>query len=142
MHVGRLMRRPAMIMLEEVHRRLADYGFGDVKPAHGAVFSYIGDGAQVTQMAQVALTSKQNMSYLVDYLVKRGYVETFEHLSDGRAKMFRLTAKGKECKAKSFEIIFEIINEWESKLGAKKMKQLEHLLTELNELIEGGIPLK
>src|ERR1700739_3053829 len=109
MHIGRLMRRPAMIMLEEVHRRLADYGFGDVKPAHGAVFSYIGDGAQVTQMAQVALTSKQNMSYLVDYLVKRGYVETFEHPSDGRAKMFRLTKKGKECKRKSFEIIYEII---------------------------------
>ena len=142
MHIGRLMRRPAMIMLEEVHRRLADYGYGDVKPAHGAVFSYISEGAQVTQMAQLALTSKQNMSYLVDYLEKRGYVEAFEHQSDGRAKMFRLTEKGTACKKKSFEIIDEIINEWKSKLGRRKMKQLEHLLTELNELIEGGIPLK
>ncbi len=142
MHIGRLLRRPAMIMLEDVHQRLEQHGFGDVKPAHGAVFSYIGEGAQVTHMAELALTSKQNMSYLVDYLVKRGYVEPHDHGTDGRAKLFRLTKKGVACRQKSMDIIAEISEEWRAKLGAAKMEQLERLLTELNGALEGGIPLR
>lgn len=142
MHIGRLLRRPAAIMLEDVHKRLEQYGYGDVKAAHGAVFSYIGDGAQVKQMAELAQTSKQNMSYLVDYLEKRGYVEAFEHETDGRAKMFRLTKKGLACKQKTIAIISEIAGEWESRFGVKKMKELERLLTELNETLEGGMPFR
>lgn len=142
MHIGRLLRRPAMIMLEEVHKRLEEHGYGDVKPAHGAIFSYIGDGAQVTQMAQMALTSKQNMSYLVDYLETRGYIEACHHNTDGRAKMFRLTAKGQKCKRKTIQIIDAISAEWEQKLGPEKMKKLELLLTDLNEVLPGGVPYK
>ena len=140
MHIGRLLRRPASIMLEEVHKRLAEVGYPEVKPAHGVVFSYIGDGAQVKTMAELALTSKQNMSYLVDYLVKLQYVEEQEHGKDGRAKIFRLTAKGKKCKEKTIEIIGEIAAEWETKLGRSKTKQLYALLLELNEKIEGECP--
>lgn len=142
MHIGRLLRRPALIMHEEVHKRLADAGYEDVKPAHGAVFSYIGHGSQVTQMAQLALTTKQNMSYLVDYLVKRGYVESYDHETDGRAKMFRLTSKGSKCKKKIIEIIAHISAEWQLAFGKKKMFLLEQLLLELNETLIGGIPFK
>jgi len=140
MHIGRLLRRPATIMLEEVHNRLHEIGYPDIKPAHGAVFSYIGEGAQVTQMSQMALTSKQNMSYLVDYLQERGYVESYEHRNDGRAKMFRLTPRGKKCKQKTIEIIEAISMEWEVKLGKKKMHDLMKMLEELNKVLEGGMP--
>jgi DNA-binding MarR family transcriptional regulator len=140
MHIGRLLRRPAIIMLEEVHARLEIFGYQDVKPAHGAVFSYIGEGAQVTQMAQAALTTKQNMSYLVDYLEKRGYVESIKHKGDGRAKMFRLTAKGKKCREKTIAIIKDISAEWEKNLGKEKMKHLMEMLLELNNSLKGGIP--
>jgi DNA-binding MarR family transcriptional regulator len=140
MHIGRLLRRPATIMLEEVHNRLAEIGYPDIKPAHGAVFSYIDEGAQITQMAQLALTSKQNMSYLVDYLQERGYVESYEHRNDGRAKMFRLTAKGKKCRQKTIEIVETISKEWEEKLGKKKMLELTKMLEELNSILPGGMP--
>jgi DNA-binding MarR family transcriptional regulator len=141
MHLGRLLRRPAMILHEEVHKRLEEHGYGDVKMAHGAVLSYIGDGAQITQMAQLALTSKQNMSYLVDYLEKKGYVVAQEHGSDGRAKMFRLTKKGNACRKQAVNIINDITTEWQEKIGKKKMQQLQTLLLELNDQLEGGIPL-
>jgi DNA-binding MarR family transcriptional regulator len=76
----------------------------------------------------------------VDYLEKRGYVESYEHGNDGRAKLFRLTRKGKNCRTKTIVIIDEISKEWEQKLGKRKMKQLMELLYDLNGCLEGGMP--
>jgi DNA-binding MarR family transcriptional regulator len=130
-------------MHEEVHDRLALAGFPEVKPAHGAVLSYIEEGrGQITAMAQIATTSKQNMSYLVDYMEKHGYVESVPDEKDGRAKVFRLTPRGQQCKATAIRIINEIAAEWEAKLGKQKMKQLFTLLVELNEHIEGDMSFK
>ena len=116
--------------------------FKDGKPFHGTVFSYIGEGAQITSMAQLALTTKQNMSYLVKYLVDLGYVESDSDEKDGRAKIFRLTDKGIRCRAVTMEILSDIAAEWELLIGKEKMTQLNGLLLELNEKLEGKMPFK
>jgi hypothetical protein len=60
-------------------------GYGDVRPAHYAVFRYLeDDGSRVTELAEVAGMTKQSMGELVAYLEERGYIERRPGAMDGQ----------------------------------------------------------
>jgi DNA-binding MarR family transcriptional regulator len=133
MNIGILLRNPFQRLVERIHADLAEDGYPDIRPAHGNVFQFIGKkGARITQMAEKAQMTKQSMSYLVEYLEERNYLERRQDPEDGRAVVFYVTKKGLKVEEVAERSIANIQDEWRDKLGSKKYDTLINLLTELN----------
>jgi DNA-binding MarR family transcriptional regulator len=96
-----------MSMLLAAHRALAEVlaasmaerGYGDVRPGHGALFLHIDrrSGTRLGELASRAGVTKQSMMQVVDDLEARGYVRRVPDPADARAKLVRLTAEGRRC---------------------------------------------
>ena len=119
-----------------MHQRLAAAGYGDIRPHHGAVFGHLDPGGmRLTELAERAQTTKQLMSYLVDSLEERGYVERVPDPSDRRAKLVRFTARGLEAARAGSAIIYGIEEEWAHRVGEQHMRHLRSLLEHLARVI-------
>lgn len=96
--LGALLKRPFDVMVDRVYARMAGVGFAGLRPAHSSVFRNMdAEGSQVSELAERARMTKQSMAYLVDGLAAAGYVTVTPHPSDGRAKLVRLTERGREA---------------------------------------------
>src|SRR5262245_66689740 len=107
---------------EELHRRLAERGYPDIRRAHGCVFRWVDPaGTRLTELADLAGHSKQAVGEFVCDLEVRGYVERVPDPLDGRAKIIRLTERGIEAKTVAREIFAEIEREWAERIGAERV---------------------
>ncbi len=71
-------------------------GYGDVRQAHGCVFGNIAeDGMRLTELSELAGMTKQGVGEAVSDLERLGYAERVADPSDGRAKIIRLTERGR-----------------------------------------------
>jgi DNA-binding MarR family transcriptional regulator len=119
-----------------IDEHLARNGFADIRPAHGRVFETVsGEGSRITDMAGAALLTKQAMQYLVDDLERLGYAERLADPADRRAKLVRLTPRGRQAVLVARDAIKLAEREWEARLGEEKMRQLGGLLSELVAVI-------
>ncbi len=128
-------------LIDELHNRLSELGFGDIKPAHGFMFKHIiPNGATGIELAEHLGITKQAVSKMVDYLEKSGYVIRQTHPNDKRGKIIVLTERGwLVIKAKE-EIITEIEQRWIENIGAERMQMLKEDLTKLvHEANEGKL---
>lgn len=132
-NLGTLLRDPALAINELVSERLAESGFGDLRPAHGTIGQHIADdGSRVTELAQLAQVSKPTVVYLVDDLERLGYVERVPDPADGRAKLVRLTARGAQAQEAAREIVAQIEADWSQLLGPGDFATLRELLQRLH----------
>ena len=133
-NLGTLLRDPALTINELVSERLAERGFADVRPAHGAIGMHIADsGSRVTDLARLAQVSKPTVVYLIDDLERLGYVERGPDPADGRAKLVRLTDRGTQAQGAAREIVAEIETDWSELLGERDFARLRELLQRLHE---------
>ena len=99
-NVGVLLREPFLALTEQVHERLAEAGYPEIRPAHGTVFQFLDDeGTRVSVLAERAQMTKQSMAELVAHLEAHGYVERVPDPSDRRAKLVRATRRGRQSPA-------------------------------------------
>jgi DNA-binding MarR family transcriptional regulator len=120
---------------EELHRRLAERGYPDIRRAHGCVFRWVeADGTRLTELADLAGHTKQAVGEFVCDLEARGYVERVPDPADGRAKIIRLTEHGAEAKSTALEIFAEIEAEWAERIGPERVEALRDALEALYEL--------
>jgi DNA-binding MarR family transcriptional regulator len=132
--LGGLLREPYLALSEEIHARLAEHGHPDLRIAHGNVFQFLDDGGtRVSVLAQRAQMTKQSMAELVAHLESHDYVERVPDPSDGRAKLVRATARGREVFPHARAAMAEAEARWSERLGEAKMRRLIALLRELNE---------
>lgn len=132
MNVGFLVEIPLQAIEAAIVGLLAERGFGDVRPAHSRVFTSVaGQGSRITDMAAKALLTKQAMQYLVDDLERLGYTERIPDPADRRAKLVRLTPRGREAVLLGREAIAATERRWAETLGKEKMRLLRELLEEL-----------
>jgi DNA-binding MarR family transcriptional regulator len=132
-NLGILLRESFRTMNEQVIARLVERGHEAVRYAHGNVFQYLDDdGTRVSVLAQRAGMTKQSMAQLVEHLERHGYLERVPDPADGRAKLVRTTALGKEVFAIVREVVGEIEGRVEAALGAAKLARLRALLRELD----------
>ncbi|HEY7256543.1 MAG TPA: MarR family winged helix-turn-helix transcriptional regulator [Solirubrobacterales bacterium] len=126
---------------EELHRRLAERGYPDIRHAHGCVFRWVmPDGTRLTELAELAGHSKQAIGEFVCDLEAMGYVERVPDPLDGRAKIIRLTKRGAEAKAVALGIFAEIESEWAERIGRERVEALREALEALDEL-EHAVPV-
>ena len=129
MLIGALLRVPA----QAIHRRLVTElnagGFEDFRVPHMAVLQFPGpDGVRPGVLAERAWMSKQAMNQLLRSLEALGYLARSDAPDEGRARIVRLTKRGRTAYAKIHEILRDIEHEWSSELGAKPFTELKRLL--------------
>ena len=113
----------------ELSRRLALSAYSDIRPSHGCVFGHVDpDGSRLTDLADRAHMAKQSVGEVATDLEKRGYVERVPDPSDGRAKIIRLTARGRKAQTLGWVLINDIEREWAERFGAKRIAALREAL--------------
>lgn len=118
--------------INELHERLSELGFEDIRPTHGFMLKYmIPDGATGIELAEYLGITKQAVSKMIDHLEKNGYVMRKANPNDKRGKIIVLTERGwLVIKAKE-KILLDIENRWIENIGAERMKMLKEDLTKL-----------
>lgn len=131
-----LLREPFRAMNEALVARLAARGHPEVRAPHGAVLQYLDDaGTRVSVLAERAQMTKQSMAQLVAHLEAHGYVERVPDPADGRAKLIRATARGRDVFAVARELVAEVDARLEARLGRAKLERLRALLGDLNDAL-------
>jgi DNA-binding MarR family transcriptional regulator len=113
-------------VMEEVHVRLAEEGFDDVRPAHGFAFQYLSvhGGATAVELGEHLGVTKQAAVQLVDELERRGYVERRPHPTDRRARVVVLAARGWACVERVVALWAETERRWAALVGAERLTAL------------------
>lgn len=124
-HIAQLLGAVVAVMEADLHRRLADAGFADLRPSHFTVFRHLEPGgSRLTELAERARVTKQSLGELVDDLQRRGYLERQPDPSDGRVKVIRLTARGQRSRAAAAEAFRQIEEEWGRRVGERRVAAL------------------
>jgi DNA-binding MarR family transcriptional regulator len=120
-------------LVAEMHDGLPARGFDDIRPSHSVSVLRTVDpeGTRPGELARRAGVSPQAMAEFVRYLEERGYVERVPDPTDGRARLVRLTARGREASAAAHTVFSAIEDRWKRTLGPQRYKQLKEMLSEL-----------
>jgi DNA-binding MarR family transcriptional regulator len=117
------------LVVSELHRRLHEEGYDEIRPAHGCVFRFIQPaGTRLTVLAEESGFTKQAVGEVADDLERLGYVERVADPLDGRAKLIRLTDRGAESRAAGVRIMGEIEAEWAERFGEDAVASLREVL--------------
>ncbi len=129
MLVGALLRVPAQAIHRRIINELNAAGFEELRVPHMAVLQFPGpDGVRPGVLAERAGMSKQAMNQLLRSLEGLGYLARSDAPDEGRARIVRLTKRGRVAYAKIHEILRDIEREWSAELGSKRFTELKKLL--------------
>ncbi|NUS43043.1 MAG: winged helix DNA-binding protein [Mycobacteriaceae bacterium] len=137
MNVGLLMFIAHRSMEERIFAELANAGHRDITVAQGRLAARLApEGSRITDLAEQAQVTKQTAGFLVDQLERAGYVERAPDPRDRRARLVRLTARGRRLADASNLIAARIESEWAAHLGAHQMRALRDALAQLREITD------
>jgi DNA-binding MarR family transcriptional regulator len=119
-------------LVDDLHGRLAERGWGDARPAYGFVLLAAREGStSVTELAGLAGMTKQAASKLVDSMEASGYVARTEGAGDLRRRPIVLTDQGRRFLA-TVEDIYEVLEaEWSAIIGREPVEAMRSGLTEV-----------
>jgi DNA-binding MarR family transcriptional regulator len=131
--------------VRKLFARMEDAGFGDVREGHGCVFGFIDmeHGSRLTDLAESAGFTKQAVGEAVAELERLGYLERAACPEDGRAKIIKLTERGREAALTGRRIFSEIEAEWAEQLGPELIASLRtaaERIAELEDAPPGAAP--
>ena len=113
----------------DVYAKVEGSVFADLRPGHGCVFSNIDpDGSRLTDLAERARMTKQSVGEVTSDLEQRGYIERAPDPDDGRAKIIRLTERGREAQAFGRGVVDEVEREWAERYGEERIAALRDAL--------------
>jgi DNA-binding MarR family transcriptional regulator len=109
--------------------------YDDLRPAHVQVLSGGSvDGLRVTELAERAAMTKQSMHELVGHLERCGYLRREPDPADSRARLVRLTARGRELEEVAHAASARLHLAWRDRVGVDRFDALWAALQELAEL--------
>jgi DNA-binding MarR family transcriptional regulator len=132
--LGALLRLSHQALLSEVMATMAKTEFKDVQGVHSAALRPLWDapdGMRVTDMAREARITKQSMQAIVDELESLGYVERLADPTDGRAKLVRLTKRGRRVGPVMRDAVRRVETDWAKRIGARRIEELRRTLADL-----------
>jgi DNA-binding MarR family transcriptional regulator len=137
MNAGLLMFIAYRSMEERIYAALAEAGYDDISVAQGRLAGRLApEGSRITELAEQAQVTKQTAGFLVDQLERAGYVERTPDPSDGRARLVRLSRRGREMADHANAAAARIEAEWAAHLGPRRMRDLREALTRLREITD------
>lgn len=124
-----MLRVPAQAVQRRIIKGLNEAGFEDLRMPHMAVLQYPGpDGIRPGVLAERAGMSKQAMNQLLRSLEGLGYIVRSDVPDEGRARVVRLTKRGRAAYSRTYDILGDIEREWSAELGTGRFAQLKELL--------------
>jgi len=94
--LARLFAIGYRVLVDGMHRRLVERGWSDVRVNYGFVLLAARDGSlRGADAAALLGVSKQAASKLIEGMQEAGYVTRQPHADDDRAKLIRLTERGR-----------------------------------------------
>ncbi|HKU22080.1 MAG TPA: MarR family transcriptional regulator [Terriglobales bacterium] len=98
--IGALLRHAWEGVRERIYTGVLQDGYDDLTRGHVALFRYEGlDGRRPSQLADSMQITKQSVNDLLRYLEKRGYLKSDPDPKDRRARLVRLTSRGRRFDA-------------------------------------------
>jgi DNA-binding MarR family transcriptional regulator len=132
--IGALLRIASERSHALLFARLRGAGYGDLRPAHFALFQFPGPhGARPVELAARLGMTKQALTPLLNDLERFGYLERRPAADDGRGRVLRLTERGLAFVGAIKEIVTGIEAEWSARLGAERFAVVKEVLQELTE---------
>lgn len=132
----RLLVEGSRALEGRLHEGLRSAGYGDVRPAHYAVFRYLkSGGSRVTELAEQAGMTQQSMGELVAYLERCGYVERRPDPRDRRARIVVPTEAGRRGIDAGIGVLVEVETTLADRMGEGRMEELAGSLGELTALL-------
>jgi DNA-binding MarR family transcriptional regulator len=134
MDLATLMFVSYRAMDDRVMRAMREAGF-DVTVAQSRLAQRIADeGSRLTELAERAQVTKQTASLLVAALEREGLVERVPDPDDGRARLIRLSDRGREAAQQAMQVVMRVEQEWVEHLGPELAGQLREALVRLREV--------
>ena len=128
-----LLRRLHFVARERIYTELHSAGFTDISPSHIYVFQSPGpDGLRPTELATRVGMTKQALNHLLASLEEQGYLDRVPDPEDGRAKVIRITARGRELIGVIARVATQTELDWASVVGAERLEELRGTLKELD----------
>jgi DNA-binding MarR family transcriptional regulator len=132
MNLAQIFRIPFQTLVTVLHDRLAQVGYGDIRPTHTIIFALVPkEGIRMSELAERAQLTKQLVNYLVTAIEEMGYVERIADPLDGRAKLVHLTEKGALAVLEGQKIIKSIEEEWATLVGEATMLEIRKGIEQL-----------
>ena len=121
-----------LAMAEEVERRLAKAGFGDVRFSHGFVFQHLlREPLTVGALARAMSVTQQRASKAASELEELGYVRREVDPTDARLRRLVLAERGRDAVAAAREARAAVTAELRARLGAQRVSAAERVLREV-----------
>jgi DNA-binding MarR family transcriptional regulator len=96
-YVGAMLRVVWQWVRDQMYAGVVAAGYDDLTTAHVGLWRYPGlDGVRPSQLADRAGITKQSVNDLLGHLEGRGYLRRVPDSADGRARVIRLTSKGRQ----------------------------------------------
>ena len=128
--LSELLSQILVAFADEFERRLSQSGHAELSLPLGAnVLRFLnGDGVRVGTLAKQSHVSKQAISQQVAYLEHLGYVKMAADPRDGRAKVVRLTRRGRHARDVAAPLFAQIERIWARRLGRSEVEALRESL--------------
>lgn len=123
MELAVLILVTSRLMTDEVHRRLAELGYPNLRPAHGFAFQFIASrgGATGVALADHLGVTRQAAGQMVDELERSGYVTRQPDPTDARLRRVHLTSRGREVLDLSATLWAAQERDWARLIGEEEM---------------------
>jgi DNA-binding MarR family transcriptional regulator len=132
--LGALLRLAHQTLTDDIVVAMARAGYHDVLPAHSAALRPLWDhpeGLRSTELASAARITKQSMGTIIDQLEATGYVERVDDPYDRRAKLVRLTRRGRTLGRELRAAVRAVEVDWARRVGAERVELLRATLSDL-----------
>jgi DNA-binding MarR family transcriptional regulator len=131
--LGRLLLEAHRALAAELALAMEERGLADVRAGHAAVFLHIDrrSGTRLTDLARRARISKQGMMLVVDELETRGYVRRASDPRDARAKVVKLTTRGRTVATECRRAVQALETRSRRALGERRYDGLRDALADL-----------
>ncbi|MFL6019795.1 MAG: MarR family winged helix-turn-helix transcriptional regulator [Gaiellaceae bacterium] len=137
--LARLLAMAYRDLIDNLHDRLRERGWQDVRPAFGfALLAAREAPITITGLAALMGTTKQAASKLAAAMIDAGYLVAGAGSDDGRQRPLRLSPEGTELLADVEDIYRELEAEWAKAIGASSLRRLRRTLHTVILASHGG----
>ena len=127
-------------LIDETHRRLADQGHPDLRPAHGFAMQAVGlGGVSASELGRRLGVSKQATSKLLDAMEDGGYVRRRPDEHDGRVKVVGIEPRGRELLDAVEAVYVELEEGWAEVIGVTGLEQTRRRLERVLRSRHGAV---
>jgi DNA-binding MarR family transcriptional regulator len=139
--LARLLAIAYRQLIDDLHLRLRERGWQDVRPAYGFVLLAARDApVTVSGLADGLGVTKQAASKLAESMVADGYLQRGDEAEDARRRPLILSPDGHRLLAEVEDIYTELESGWAQRIGADAVERLRADLVAVVSAPDGTLP--